>query len=253
MTHKERVPKELFKQDGHYLGRPADMTDRIIQRRLNLTKKFPGFIGKDLSLLEIGCGNGASMFGLSQDFDKLIGVEINSDHQKEFELYRKENNIANCEFRVFDIENNPPFEQFDRVISFEVIEHLTSEDSVKFYADTLKENGLLAISVPNKWWIFETHGAKLPILPWNRVPFFSWLPRFLHEKWANARIYTKKRIRTLLEKHGFEILQISYVMAPMDVLPKGRFKNFVIKYFFNSDITKIPFKSTAIFVVGRKK
>ena len=105
---------------------------------------------------------------------------------------------------------------------------------------------------PNKWWIFETHGANLPLLPWNRVPFFSWLPKAIHERYANARIYTRERIVRLLEKHGFTVLDTEYVTAPMDMLPKGAFKNFVIKYFFNSDATRIPFKSTSIFVVAKK-
>ena len=42
-------------------------------------------------------------------------------------------------------------------------------------------------------------------------------------------------------------------MAPMDVLPKGRLKDFVVKYFFNSDTTNIPFKSTSLFVIVQKK
>ena len=29
----------------------------------------------------------------------------------------------------------------------------------------LKPGGRFIISVPNKWWIFETHGADLPLLP----------------------------------------------------------------------------------------
>ena len=84
------------------------------------------------------------------------------------------------------------------------------------------------------------------------MPFFSWLPRFIHEKFANARIYTKGRIKKLLKKHGFIIQEISYITAPMDVLPEGVFKNFIIKKIFNSDTTKIPFKATSIFVVAKK-
>ena len=111
----------------------------------------------------------------------------------------------------------------------------------------------MAITVPNKWWIFETHGADLPFLPWNRVPFFSWLPRVIHEKYARARIYTKKRIRLLLEEYGFELLQSDYVTAPMDVLPDGQLKNWLIQSVFKNDTTRIPFKATSIFVVARKK
>lgn len=253
MHYKERIPEQLFKEDGHYLGRPADFNDRIIQRRLNLVNQIPNFTGKDLSLLDIGCGNGASLFGLSKKMKYCLGVEIQDEHIAEFESYKKRNQVSNCEYKIFNIEKDNLNEQFDRIISFEVIEHLENETSVKNYHSALKNNGVMAITVPNKWWIFETHGAKLPLLPWNRVPFFSWLPTFIHEKYANARIYTKKRITQLLQDQGFTIISCQYVTAPMDVLPQGKFKNFVIKYFFNSDTTSNPFKSTSIFVVAKKK
>jgi len=252
MKYTENIPEVLFSDDKHYLGKPANFDDRIIQRRLRLLGQIPGFTGGDLALLEIGCGNGASLFGLQKDFKLCLGIDITDKHLLEFNNFKEQNNIHNCEYQILNIEENEPQKQFDRVISFEVIEHLRSENGVKFYYNALKEGGLMVISVPNKWWIFETHGAKLPILPWNRVPFFSWLPKPIHEKFANARIYTKKRIIKLLQKHGFTILSATYIMAPMDVLPNGKFKNFVIKYFFNKDTTKIPFKSTSILIVAKK-
>lgn len=252
MRHKERVPKALFQEDGHYLGRPADFSDRIVLRRIKLVKSISGFTGEDLSLLDIGCGNGASMFLLSKNMKNCVGIEITREHEEEFNNYMAKNNIQNCKYKILDVVEDKAEETFDRIISFEVIEHLSNESGIQFYYDSLKDDGLLAISVPNKWWIFETHGAKLPLLPWNRVPLFSWLPRPMHEKFANARIYTKRRIRKLLEKHGFEVLQSNYVTAPMDVLPNGKFKEWVIKTFFDSDTTKIPFKATSLFVVAKK-
>ena len=62
MRYEQRVPEKLFEEDGHYLGRPADFSDRIVERRINLVNGITGFTGKNLSLLDIGCGNGASMF-----------------------------------------------------------------------------------------------------------------------------------------------------------------------------------------------
>jgi hypothetical protein len=112
---------------------------------------------------------------------------------------------------------------------------------------------MAAFSVPNKWWIFETHGARLPLLPWNRVPFFSWLPTPLHERWANARIYSKSRIKRLLEKHGFEVLDMQYIMAPMDVIKWKPLQQFLRKYVFNADTTSMPFKSVSIFIIAQKK
>ena len=252
MKYTERIPESLFDENKHYLGKPASFEDRIVQRRLRLLKKIPEFLGENLTLLDIGCGNGASLFDLQENFKFCLGIDITDEHLSEFNDFKKKNNIQNCEFQKLDVETHTLPNQFDRIISFEVIEHLQSENGVKFYYDTLKDGGLAVVSVPNKWWIFETHGAKLPLLPWNRVPLFSWLPKLIHEKFANARIYTKKRIVNLLKKHGFTVLSAEYIMAPMDVLPKGKFKDFVIKQFFNKDTTRIPFKSTSILVVVKK-
>jgi 2-polyprenyl-3-methyl-5-hydroxy-6-metoxy-1,4-benzoquinol methylase len=252
MKYEERIPKELFTEKGHYLGKPANFEDRIIERRLRLVKQESGFIGKDLELLDIGCGNGASMFKLADRMKYCLGIEITDEHLDEFNQYKAAHNIHNCDYVIKDVLKSRPEKQYDRIISFEVIEHLENENGLQFYYDSLKDGGLMAVSIPNKWWIFETHGARLPLLPWNRVPFFSWLPRPIHERFANARIYTKGRIKKLLRKHNFEIIKCEYVMAPLDVLPNGKFKDFVIKKFFNKDTTIIPFKATSLFVMARK-
>jgi len=249
--YDKRVPDELFRGD-HYLGRPADFTDKIVERRVRLAKQIDEFVGKEYSLLDIGCGNGASMALFASSMATCTGIDIEDVHQDEFDVYVKDQDIKNCSFKKFDIEKGPPDIRYDRIISFEVIEHLRDERNVKFYYDALNEGGIAAISVPNKWWIFETHGARLPLLPWNRVPFFSWLPRPVHERFANARIYTKKRIRKLLEHAGFNVEKIEYVTAPLDVLKESRFKRLFIKYIFKGDTTRWPFLATSLFIVARK-
>jgi cyclopropane fatty-acyl-phospholipid synthase-like methyltransferase len=240
-------------EEAHYLGKPADADDLIVQRRLRMLYNIPGFTGKDLDLLEIGCGNGNTVIQLAKDFKSAVGLEYNDIHRTEFEQLQKQMDRADVVFQVWDIMAKPYTPPVDRLVSFEVIEHLPSEEGVANYAGSLKSGGMAAFSVPNKWWIFETHGARLPLLPWNRVPFFSWLPTPLHERWANARIYTKSRIKKLLEKHGFEVLDMQYITAPMDVIKWKPLQQFLRKYVFNSDTTRIPFKSVSIFVTARKK
>lgn len=252
MSNTGRVDKSMF-EETHYLGKPADADDLIVQRRLRMLYNIPGFTGKDLDLLEIGCGNGNTVIQLAPEFKSAVGLEYNDVHKTEFEQLQSQLNRPDAVFQVWDIMEKPYAPQVDRLVSFEVIEHLPSEEGVANYAGSLKSGGMAAFSVPNKWWIFETHGASLPLLPWNRVPFFSWLPKPLHERWANARIYTKSRIKKLLEKHGFEVLDMQYVTAPMDVIKWKPLQQFLRKYVFNSDTTRIPFKSVSIFVTARKK
>jgi len=250
MSNTDRVDKNLF-SDDHYLGKPADDLDKIITRRIAILESFPDFFGKDLTCVEIGCGTGTTINRLAGKFRAVLGVDI-YDYAEAFNEQKKKMQASNSEFLHADLEKEELQETFNRLISFEVIEHLQSEDSVSRYASVLSDGGLAAITVPNKWWIFETHGARLPLLPWNRVPFFSWLPRRLHERFANARIYTLKRIIKLMEKHGFTILSHCYVSAPMDVLKEGWLKRKLVKYVFRGDSTRVPFLSTSIFIMAKK-
>lgn len=251
MTRTSRVDKKLFTED-HYLGKPADEEDKIVGRRIHILERYPEFFDQSLSCIEVGCGSGATINRIAHRFDKCLGVDI-YDYSASFKTQQEKYSAVNSRFIQIDMESENIGEQFDRLISFEVIEHLRKEDSIKKYYDVLKPGGLIAISVPNKWWIFETHGARLPLLPWNRVPFFSWLPRVIHERYANARIYTVSRITGLLQKHGFEVIDSCYITAPMDVLRNGRLKRFLVKYIFGSDSTTMPTLSTSIFVLAQKK
>jgi 2-polyprenyl-3-methyl-5-hydroxy-6-metoxy-1,4-benzoquinol methylase len=253
-----RVDETLF-EGAHYLGRPADHTDKIITRRAELVKQIPGFCNKDLRLLEIGCGNGATLLLMSKEMKECLGVDIYEGHKRVFEKIKAERGITNCNVVIKNIEEHDLFEdtpnagKFDRLICFEVIEHFNDDSNVKRFKQWLKPGALCAISVPNKWWIFETHGARLPLLPWNRVPLFSWLPKFIHERYANARIYTRPRIRRLLEENGFEVLDVKLITAPMDVLKDGAVKRFLVKNVFGNNTTAVPVLSTSIFITARVK
>lgn len=78
------------------------------------------------------------------------------------------------------------------------------------------------LSLPNKWYPFETHGAKLGRFNLsNRVPFVSWLPTGLHSRIVPARIYTKTRAISLIKEAGFTNIQVSYIYPPVDRLPIG--------------------------------
>ncbi len=251
MSNTSRVDKALF-EEGHYLGKPADANDLLVKRRIEVLKEFEGFFDDSAVLLDIGCGNGNTSLAIANGFKEVIGLEYAATHEPDYLALKSSLGVKNATFSVADICEKSFSPQVDRILSFEVIEHLPTEEGVRNYAASLKSGGLCAITVPNKWWIFETHGASLPLLPWNRVPFFSWLPRPLHERWALARIYTKKRIVKLMKESGFEVLETKYIMAPMDVIKWKPLQSFLRKWVFNANTTNNPFKAVSIMVYCKK-
>ncbi|MFH0733058.1 MAG: methyltransferase domain-containing protein [bacterium] len=236
-----------------YLGLPANFNDKIILRRINLIDTIPDFYNKNLNMVEVGCGNGATSLRLAEKFNKIDCLDISPLNQNDFENYKNKLHVHNCNFSIVNIENqNELKNKYDRLICFEVIEHFSDDSSVSKLFDMLKSGGKAAITVPNKWWIFETHGAKLPFLKWNRVPFFSWLPKPIHQKYANARIYTSSRIVKLLQNAGFIVKDVKYITAPMDVLKEGKLKDLLTNFLFKNNTTKIPIFSTSIFISAEK-
>ncbi len=140
----------------------------------------------------------------------------------------------------------------DLAVSFEVLEHTHDDVTVlKEMARVVKPGGGIFFSVPNKWWWFESHGAVVPgfdFIPWNRVPFVSWLPQRLHDKIAQARIYTMRRALKLVYDANLKPLHWGYITAPLDVLPNSLLRKFLKKTIFHSDITKIPFLAVNLFI-----
>jgi hypothetical protein len=57
MSNTSRVDKALFEAE-HYLGKPADTDDLLVERRIALVEAYSGFISQTLDLVEIGCGKG---------------------------------------------------------------------------------------------------------------------------------------------------------------------------------------------------
>jgi ubiquinone/menaquinone biosynthesis C-methylase UbiE len=184
----------------------------------------------------------------------VVGMDVSMGHLSAMRR-NLDTTTANSLFGVCIDGSEIPSQDatYDLVVSFEVLEHVQDERrTLQEIFRVLKPAGEFILTVPNKWWIFETHGARLPWLKWNRVPFFSWLPTRLHRRWAMARIYRRGEILSLLASSGFDIIASAYVTAPLDVLRSGPLQAFLRKTVFHNDSTAFPVFATAIFVHCRK-
>jgi 2-polyprenyl-3-methyl-5-hydroxy-6-metoxy-1,4-benzoquinol methylase len=234
-------------------GKPADYGQEIVKRRFRLTAERLEFRNK--TVLDFGCGNGAQTVEFLETGCHIIAVDIDQQDLSVLKDYITANNLTSIVPMQYDGHSLPlQSASVDIVVSYEVIEHVEDESqALNELHRVLKPEGCMIISVPNKGWVFETHGAHLPLLPWNRVPFFSWLPRTIHRRYAKARIYRKNEIIRLLQSHSFDVLEALYITAPMDVVKTPWIKKLLRATVFSGDTTKIPFLSTSILVHCRRK
>lgn len=233
------------------LGKPAEAGQFILERRARLIRRHAPDLGG--VLLDYGCGNGAQTIAFVADFARVVGVDVEAGHVQEFaDAVARLGLDDRVTPRYYDGRRLPLGDgEIDAVISFEVLEHVADEqESLAEIRRVLRPGGWLALTVPNRWWLFETHGANLPLLPWNRVPFFSWLPKTLHDRWARARIYRRREIRKLVNDCGFSIRHAAYVTAPLDVLRWRQLRDGLRGTLFASDTTQVPFMATAVLVVA---
>ncbi len=125
-----------------------------------------------------------------------------------------------------------PFRQhcFDGVLIIEVLEHLQDDrvcisESVR----VLKDDAYLLITVPNSFFILETHGMRvfsteIENLLGLGIPFVSFLPKVLRKYIERARVYSVKTLTKLLNEFNLQIFSIDYMMPPLDKFERGEIK-----------------------------
>jgi len=226
-----------------YLGIKRRM--KLILRDLDLTDKC---------LLDVGCGNGAQTIEFTNLCKNVIGVDKEQRRLDEFREICQTSGLRNCEIKQMNAENLQfEDESFDIVSCIETLEHIPNQGKAlsEMYR-VLRSRGSLILSVPNRWWIFETHGANLPLLKWNRFPFFSWAPKKIHDKYAYGRIYTKKEIVKLVRSFGFKDIETEYLMPPLDKLGNRFLRKALRKLLFSLERTPLKIFGVSMFVFGRK-
>jgi ubiquinone biosynthesis O-methyltransferase len=99
-------------------------------------------------VLDVGCGNGVISRHLGQFGYDVLGIDIS---QKTIDVARSKNTLPNVRFEAISAEAlTAAGEKYDAVICSEVLEHLDHpEKLLRVIYDTIKDNGLLVVTVPN--------------------------------------------------------------------------------------------------------
>lgn len=133
---------------GRYLSYWFDKTPRRALYYASYYKFAAKMIGKDRSVLDVGCSEGLGTWILAAECGRAMGVDIDS----EAIAVAKENwRDGRISFSCSDFLTLPPTER-DAVVSFDVVEHILPDHADSFFsgiATNLRHNGVAVIGTPN--------------------------------------------------------------------------------------------------------
>lgn len=192
-------------------------------------------------VLSIGCGLAVELLLLRKRGYNTIGL----DPQQSFLLKGKKG--GNADDLIQAIGEQIPLRDgtFDLVLLFEVLEHVMKPALVLNEINRLlKPGGILFVTVPNRFYPFETHGIQfrgkqIQNILGIGIPFFSMAPGFLRRRFERARIYTKAELALLLRRHCFEIYMVEYTMPTLDYARQTHLVR-AIRHVFRS-MGRVPF------------
>lgn len=124
------------------------------------------------NVLDVGCGNGLISMSLGKAGYNVLGIDISA---KAIEKANEKNNLSNVTFAVAGAEELSGTEiKYDAVICSEVLEHLNEPSSLlKYIYKTMKDEGILIVTVPNGKGPRETLITK-PVIAMQKKDNWVW-------------------------------------------------------------------------------
>lgn len=199
--HISRVPFVGAPRDSGY-KRTISVFKNKIQTISNLTGD---------KLLDVGCGDGSFTLPLSDNFRKVMAIDVQQNFIDSFKKkvgHTDKFEIFNMSAEKMDFENNT----FDIIITIETIEHIPDlkKAASEFYR-VLKPGGELIITCPNRMFPFENHGMRIGKKEFHtRIPLLTYIP-FLHNKYSLARVFTVNSLNKLFLPLGFKKEKVDFI------------------------------------------
>lgn len=171
-------------------------------------KRVPEELGRPINgevrnILDAGCGNGMLSYQAYRLGNRVIGVSIKSEVQRNKKLFNEyhgipEEKLSFRDHNLYDIESIE--ERFDEIICCEVLEHIKGDEMVaRSFFQILKPGGTLHLCCPNAE---HPHHANYPLDP--------------NETGGHVRPgYTYESYKTLLEPIGFKLSEPIGVGGPI--------------------------------------
>jgi SAM-dependent methyltransferase len=193
-------------------GNPSFVWRDGQERRLRLADQHAPLTG--MKVLEFGCGLGVYMRAMQRYTPHVFGFDI--------EVERLQVARANgLDGLAASVGEQLPYADasFDRVFSNDVLEHVEDDRAcAREIVRVLKPGGRAAIYVPNRLYLFETHGVY-----WRgryyfgNKPFVNWLPDGLRNKLApHVRAYRTRELTGLFAGLPARVLTLTQISGGFD-------------------------------------
>ncbi len=162
------------------------------------------------SILDVGSGNGVITSYYSEKGYEAVGIEVSESAVKQASEQFPETKFIHYDGLHFPFEDS----SFDTILLNDVLEHISYNDMEQVLAEIhriMKPNGLVYISVMNRWQIIEPH-TLIPLLTW--LPKVAWNSVCMKLKkidFSNVWPYTRGRLQLLLERHSFSFDDLTNV------------------------------------------
>ncbi|KKN57650.1 hypothetical protein LCGC14_0560220 [marine sediment metagenome] len=211
-------------------------------RALEILAVFKLLNRKPERILDFGYGDGQITNLLYKKGYNIIGLDKTISNFKNVTKIFPE-----VDFRLYD-GINIPFEKnsFDTIILNDIMEHVPynlMEELIKGLKDILKPNGIIYISVSNKFSMIEPH-TQVPFLTWFPRVFWKYIERVFRKKLnynkkfiyniVNIYPYTFKMLRLLCLKNNlkfsdFTPVYVYHKFMKLDYIG-GKFIREIIKF-----------------------
>jgi len=162
-------------------------------------------------ILDIASGEGYGSNLLAKGASHVTGVDIDAGViQEAIEKYKRQN----LDFITGTVENIPAADkQFDVVVSFETLEHITNHDRmISEVKRVLRPDGLIIISTPNKKNYSDKHSYKNPFHLKELYPeeFGDLLKKYFKNVLVFSQQIALSSVITIADANGLKIYKGDY-------------------------------------------
>lgn len=165
-------------------------------------------INENTSVLEIGCGEAGNLVPfLDMGCKRVVGIDISEGRIENGQLYHSDHpNYKNLELIAEDIYDTETTEEFDIIISRDVIEHIPNQEKfMNRCRDFMKPNGLYFIGFPPWYNPFGGHQQLLKHKLFSKLPYFHIIPRSLYKGLLRLMGESEAKIKGMLEIYDTRI------------------------------------------------